>query len=358
LQASDFGYVAAAPAAYVRLLQPAYPSFAIDSAFVLAVVGLAALSAGGIVFVATLLFGGRVARRAFRVVLMADEDYPEVQGKVRLVSSRLGIKSPKVGLVEDLRPNAFSLGRGEEATIVFSLGILGILEGDELEAVISHELAHIKDGDFAFKALTNALMAISFFNPLSYFTASAALKEREMLADERGASVLAHPYALASALVKVGISLREFPSEGRLMRLAAATFLISSFEHRSHVGSRHPAVEARAWNVLGLGSRSMVSRRKFAAVLVASSVILLAGVVASFYLVDLQAHMLQVYLPKAPLAFSYASQNGVRSVGLRATHSGANVTFPRFGRSGLDGDQGDRLPEMVLYHSSRAAVRI
>jgi hypothetical protein len=58
--------------------------------------------------------------------------------------------------------------------------------------------------------------------------------------------------------------------------------------------------------VLGLEYRSIIPRRRLAAVLAVSSLILLGGVVASVYLVDLQAQMLQVFLPKAPLAFSYA----------------------------------------------------
>jgi Zn-dependent protease with chaperone function len=319
----------AAPVAYFKLVQPP-ASPGIDPALALTVVGLVALLAGAVIFVSTILFGGRIARRAFGVVLMESEDYPEVQKEVSLVSSRLGISPPRVGLVEDLRPNAFSLGGRGEATIVFSLGMLNLLDGDELEAVISHELAHIKDGDYAFKAMTNALVAISFFNPLSYFAASEAMKEREMLADERGASALPNPSALASALVKVGTSLKGFPPERRLMRLVAATFLVSSFELRSKASSHNPSVEVRAWNVLELGSRSVLPKRRLAAAVAISAIILIGGVGASLCFLDLQAHMLQVLLPKAPLAFSYASQSGTNGVTLRAAHSGANEVFPRW----------------------------
>jgi hypothetical protein len=259
--------------------------------------------------------------------------------------------APPVGLVEDLRPNAFSIGRGGEATIVFSLGILNILEGDELDAVISHELAHIKYGDLTFKALVNALVAISFFNPLAYLSASAALREREMLADERGARVLAHPQALASALVKVGNSLRAFPPERHLMRLAAATFLMSSFEHRSEATSLHPMIKTRAWNVLGLEYRSIIPRRRLAAMLAVSSLILLGGVVASVYLVDLQAQMLQVFLPKAPLAFSYASYNGYGGMNALVAHS-VGFAHPNGFRtvSSLGGDLGIRAVHLLRCH--------
>lgn len=324
---------------YVELVQPA-PLISVDPAFVLSLVGILALSAGAVTFLLTLVWGEKLAMRAFGVVLMEDADYPAIQRKVRSTSSRLGMACPRVGLVEDLRPNAFSIGRGEKATVVFSLGILNILQGEELEAVISHELAHIKEGDFVFKAMTNALLAISFFNPLSYFAASNALKEREMLADERGAKVLRRPQALASALVRVGASLRDFPPERRLVRLAAATFLVSSFELRSRGRSGRPSVEARAWNVLELGERRAPSRRKLAAAVMVSALVILAGVGASLYFLNLQAHMLEILLPRAPPAFSYSSQQGVGGIVLRSSGPGLHVCFTRFEHRSPGGNLG------------------
>ena len=341
----------ATAASYFAFVQPPSPSLYISPSMLTTLLGAVALSTGAVIFVSMLLLGGRISRRAFGVVIMEQEDYPEVQERVRIMSSRLGITAPSVGLVEDLRPNAFSIGRGGDATIVFSLGILDILEGDELDAVISHELAHIKDGDSTFKALMNALIAISFFNPLAYLSASAALREREMLADERGARMLARPQALASALVKVGNSLRAFPPERHLMRLAAATFLVSSFEHRSEVTSLHPMIKARAWNVLGLESRSIPSRRRLAAALVVSSLILLGGVVASFYLVDMQAHMLLVFLPKAPLAFNYTSYNGFGGQNTQVPNFVGFAHQPGFHSiSSFGGDSGLRAAHLSRCH--------
>jgi Zn-dependent protease with chaperone function len=343
----------ASPASYFVHVQPPPPSLYISPSTLTTLLGVAALSAGGIVFVSMLFLGGRISRRAFGVVAMEEEDYPEVQERVRFISFRIGIAAPKVGLVEDLRPNAFSVGSGGDATIVFSLGILNILGGDELDAVISHELAHIRNGDSTFKALMNALITISFFNPLAYISASAALREREMLADEKGASVLSHPHALASALVKVGNSLRAFPPERHLMRLAAATFLVSSFEHRSAATSVHPLIKTRAWNVLGLESRSAPSNRRLAAVLVVSSLVLLGGVVASFYLVNVQAQMLQVYLPKAPLAFSYASYHGFGGVDVQVVHFVGFAHPPGLRPlASVGGDLGLRTAHLYRCHPS------
>ena len=69
--------------------------------------------------------------------------------------------------------------------IVFSLGLLNMLDLDELTAVASHELAHVKSRDYLFKSLSYALNILSFFNPFSYLTVSHFQKERELLADRK-----------------------------------------------------------------------------------------------------------------------------------------------------------------------------
>ena len=110
--------------------------------------------------------------------------------KVKETAHKLSVKEPKVGLVDDLMPNAFTVGYGRNTMIVFSLGLLNMLDTDELTAVISHELAHIKARDYLFKSTSYALNILSFFNPLSYFTASHSQKERELLADQKAAALL------------------------------------------------------------------------------------------------------------------------------------------------------------------------
>ena len=65
-----------------------------------------------------------------------------------------------------LLPNAFTIGYGRKTVMVFSLGLLNMLDLDELTAVVSHELAHVKAKDYLFKTASYALNILSFFNPL------------------------------------------------------------------------------------------------------------------------------------------------------------------------------------------------
>ena len=124
---------------------------------------------------------------------MEQDEYASLQERVRETAHKLGISEPKVGFVDDLLPNAFTVGYGRNAVLVFSLGLLNMLDIDELTAVVSHELAHIKAKDYLFKIRSYTLNIISFYNPLSYFTASHCQKERELLADEKGAALLDRP---------------------------------------------------------------------------------------------------------------------------------------------------------------------
>ena len=79
-----------------------------------------------------------------------------VQEKVKAIAQKMSISSPKVGLIDDLRPNAFTLGYGRGTVLVFSLGILKILDTEELEAVVSHELSHIKAKRLLFQEIFRA----------------------------------------------------------------------------------------------------------------------------------------------------------------------------------------------------------
>ena len=114
-----------------------------------------------------LFFGRKIALKRFHVVMLAQDEYMQLQQKVKETAHKLYISEPKVGLVDDLLPNAFTIGYGRNTVIVFSLGLLNMLGLDELGAVVSHELAHVKAKDYLFKIASYTLNILSFFNPLS-----------------------------------------------------------------------------------------------------------------------------------------------------------------------------------------------
>ena len=252
---------------------------------------LAGLAVGGTYAATTLAFGDWIAARILGVINLSPTEYEWLQAEVAQISQKLSIRTPQIALVEDLRPNAFTLGLGRNARIVFTIGLLNVLDREEITAVASHELAHIKSRDFLFKTISNALTGISFFNPFAYLSLFNAQREREMLADENGAKLLQKPDMLASALKKITVALRNFPREGRFIRLTSNLLVTSQIIHRPQILSGHPKIDLRLRNINQLTATSPrhVKPKKLAVALILTSLIVLAGASAVFALSNVQS---------------------------------------------------------------------
>lgn len=135
-------------------------------------------------------------------VPLSEEDYPKALSIVSKRCKRFGIEQPTVGLVEDLRPNAFVGGHGRSTVLLFSLGMLETFDEEELTVAVDHELMHLKNRDTIFRSVVIGLIALSFFNPVAYLSYSAALREREHLADDGSTRSKRSREALKSALKK------------------------------------------------------------------------------------------------------------------------------------------------------------
>src|SRR3989442_11527326 len=92
---------------------------------------------------------------------------------------------------------------GARDIVIVSTGLLSSLERDEVEAVVTHELMHIKNHDSRFKVFSHVLSRFLFFDPFSKFFDPAVHREREYLADEMGGRTTGKPGSLASALLKI-----------------------------------------------------------------------------------------------------------------------------------------------------------
>ncbi|HVL79138.1 MAG TPA: zinc metalloprotease HtpX [Sphingomicrobium sp.] len=222
----------------------------------------------------------------------APEFFAIVQGLAR----RAGLPMPKVYLVDTPQPNAFATGRNaENAAVAATTGLLAILDRDEIEAVMAHELAHVKNRDTLVMTLAATIAgAISmianfafFFggnnrgNPIALIMAVvvaplaamilqlALSRSREYGADRGAAEICGKPRALASALAKLDRSARRIPNPVAQRNPAAASLYIVPGLARSGDGlfSTHPATENRVAALLALegelGRRSdPVSRRR------------------------------------------------------------------------------------------------
>ena len=173
------------------------------------------------------------ALRANRVHIVNQYEEPRLYGIVQKVAIRAGLPMPEVGVSEYPMPNAFATGRNpKNAAVVATRGILNLLTDDELEAVIGHEMAHIKNRDILVMTVASTVVSILTFAARVVFWSSvftdrrenngpmliigllcmifvpiaslilqlAVSRNREYLADETGARITGKPLQLASAL--------------------------------------------------------------------------------------------------------------------------------------------------------------
>ena len=256
----------------------------------------AGLTVSAFYLLATITLSDMIAKRVFHIVELEPGEYESLQRRIGELSKRLDINTPKIGLVEDLRPNAFTVGYGQRVMLVFSLGILKTLREKELAAVAAHELAHVKNNDFLFKTVSVALTLLSFFNPFAYFASATAQKEREILADEDGARILGQPGLMTKTLVKVYEASRAFPKEGIITRLVSGLFLSSPTSVRSML-STHPRLDQRVETIRRLNDGKEPTPANPLLSITISILIIAAGIMSTYYLASIQRSFIRQYLP-------------------------------------------------------------
>lgn len=190
------------------------------------------------------LFGVRIVARCRGVIEVTEEDEPRLYRLVEKVAERIGVETPRVGLTENLQPNAFMVGHGREAMVVFSSGLINTLSQPELKAVAAHELSHIKNRDFHLMAVISSLKVASFFSPASYLSASMLSREREYLADEVGLKATQEGNLLKKALVKIA-SATSTPRGAILPDLVSSLFIYSQIGLHRVAFTSHPSLDMR-----------------------------------------------------------------------------------------------------------------
>jgi len=145
----------------------------------------------------------------------------------------------RVRLVESDEALAMAIG-GKEPHVLISRGLMALLDRDELETVIAHEVMHLKHHDAEFKVFSKLLSRFLFFDPFSKFFDPAVHREREYLADEMSGRSTGKPAALASALLK--IVKRGAPTK--------TTWGLSIYAPGRGLFSRYPPVNERVLRLL------------------------------------------------------------------------------------------------------------
>ena len=212
---------------------------------------------------------------------------PLLYGIVRGLADRAGLPIPRVYLIDSPHPNAFATGRNpDNAAVAATVGLLRILDRDEVEAVMAHELAHVKNRDTLVMTMTATIAgAISmlanfglFFRgedsrgnmlamllavivaPFAAMIVQLAIsRTREYGADRGGAEICRNPRALATALAKLHAGAQRIPSAVTARNPAAASLYIvpglgrGLFSTHPPTEDRIAALEAMA-DEIGLGS--------------------------------------------------------------------------------------------------------
>jgi Zn-dependent protease with chaperone function len=116
------------------------------------------------------------------------------------LSGKMGVSG--VSLREALYGSAFSISLSGRGVVAMSPKLAGSLSSDETEAVLAHELSHIKNGDSAAKGLAKLARMAFPFDPALRLVEAAVHRERELWADKASVEVTGKPLALATAIVK------------------------------------------------------------------------------------------------------------------------------------------------------------
>lgn len=223
-------------------------------------------------------FSDRIVLRMYRAKEVSEAEAPVLHQIVSELSMNAGIPKPKIAIIETATPNAFATGRSpSNAVVAVTTGILNLLDRDELEGVISHELSHVKHRDILISAVVATvagaiawianfaqffaffgdgddaggiigLILMSIFAPIAAMLIQLAVsRTREFKADEGGARISGKPWALANALRKLDMGINAHPMDANPS--TAHMFIANPFGGRGSsfvkLFSTHPPMEDR-----------------------------------------------------------------------------------------------------------------
>lgn len=223
-------------------------------------------------------FSDKIVLKMYRAKEIQREDNPRLYDSVAMLAEKANLPMPKVYIADNPTPNAFATGRNpDNAAVAVTSGILRILDQKELEGVLAHELAHIKNRDILIGTITATLVGTITFlarmagyamlfggrdrdsgqtvtslvllilSPIVAVLIQLAIsRSREYMADEGGASICGQPLALAGALGKLQSANKQIPMRNADTS-SAHMFIVSPFAGKSmmKIFSTHPPVEER-----------------------------------------------------------------------------------------------------------------
>jgi len=201
-------------------------------------------------------FSDKMAIAAAKARPAEENELPEVYSIVRSLAQRMDMPVPRIYVIEAPQPNAFATGRNpRHAAVAVTRGIVEMMSYQELEAVLAHELSHVKNRDILIGSIAATIgAAMSFFARMAFWGSMgrrnnngaigaiaglaaiiiaplvaviirmAISRAREFEADRSGAITTGSPISLASALKKLDAGTARIPME---VGAAASTLFIA-----------------------------------------------------------------------------------------------------------------------------------
>ncbi len=231
-------------------------------------------------------YSDKIALAMYRAQAVTREELPRAYQIVERLTQKIGIPMPKMYVIPTDSPNAFATGRNpEHASVAVTQGILKLLNDEELEGVLAHELGHVRNRDILISSIAATIagaitylahmaqwgmlfggyerdredrssglsaLAMIILAPLAAMLIQLAVsRSREYHADESGAQFTGNPYALASALAKLDAYSKRLPMQATPS--TAHLFIIQPFLGQSLMSlfSTHPPIAKRIERLTG-----------------------------------------------------------------------------------------------------------
>src|SRR3954451_8459946 len=208
--------------------------------------GITIVVIAGALLVGQFFLSDKIGLAAMGAKQVTPEQAPGFHAMIERLCIQADLPKPKIAIADTPMPNAFAIGRSQKtATVCATTGLINALEPHELEAVMAHELTHVKNRDVLimtiasfFAALASMIVQFGFFfgggggysdsdddSPgfaivllvsfvvyvLSFFLMLALSRYREFAADRGAALITGRPSALSSALIKISSGIEHIP---------------------------------------------------------------------------------------------------------------------------------------------------
>jgi len=247
-----------------------------------------ALVMAGVMNFVSYRFSDKIVLKMYGAREVTEAEAPRLYGMTRQLAMKANLPMPKVYIIPGMSPNAFATGRNpQHAAVAATEGILKMLNDEELEGVMAHELAHVGDRDIlissivatiagAISMLANmaqfaamfggrdrerggnpmVMIAMAIIAPIAAMLVQMAIsRSREYQADDYGARICGKPLALANALKKLHMGVAAIPMEAN--SATAHMFIVSPLTGGGLMSlfSTHPPMEERVKRLEELSRR-------------------------------------------------------------------------------------------------------